>query len=113
MHMFWCRFLRRDNLGGPRQPGDINGAMMAQYLLALLGQGPTGRGMDPFAELFAGPDGGASSGRWGDYVFNQEGVCTSLNCFPKADKFASIGPSNNTVDGKFRWSTCSSNRRNR
>lgn len=46
--------------------------MMAQYLLALLGQGPTGRGMDPFTEPFLGPEGG--SGRWGDYVFNQEGV---------------------------------------
>lgn len=50
--------------------------MMAQYLhlLAFLGQGPTGRGIDPFTELFAGPEGGASSGRWGDYVFNQEGM---------------------------------------
>lgn len=48
--------------------------MMAQYLLALLGQGPTGRGADPFAEMFSlGPEGGPG-GRWGDYVFNQEGV---------------------------------------
>ena len=51
---------------------------MAQYLLALMGGG---RGAsDPFAELFGGmlgpggmPRGGAESGRWGDYVFNQEG----------------------------------------
>lgn len=74
--MIWHRFLRRDNQteSGPRR-GDITGPMMAQYLLALLGpQGPTGRGMDPFTELLAGPGGGASSGRWGDYVFNQEGV---------------------------------------
>ncbi|OAX40082.1 hypothetical protein K503DRAFT_855607 [Rhizopogon vinicolor AM-OR11-026] len=67
-------FMRRDNQSGPRQPGDITGPMMAQYLLALLGQGPTGRGVDPFTELFAGPEGGASSGRWGDYVFNQEAL---------------------------------------
>jgi len=67
-------FMRRDNQSGPRQPGDIAAPMMAQYLLALLGQGPTGRGMDPFNELFAGPEGGASSGRWGDYVFNQEAL---------------------------------------
>jgi E3 ubiquitin-protein ligase RNF115/126 len=73
-HIILRRFMRRDNQSGPRQPGDITGPMMAQYLLALLGQGPTGRGVDPFAELFAGPEGGASSGRWGDYVFNQEGM---------------------------------------
>jgi len=48
--------------------------MMAQYLLALLGQGPIGRGMGPFTDPFLGPEGGASGGRWGDYVFNQEGV---------------------------------------
>jgi E3 ubiquitin-protein ligase RNF115/126 len=52
--------------------------MMAQYLLALLGQGPTGRGGTvPFAEMFSlGPEGGGGGGggRWGDYVFNQEGM---------------------------------------
>lgn len=71
------RFLRRENQSGPRHPGDITGPMMAQYLLALLGQGPTGRGgTDPFAEMFSlGPEGGGGAGgRWGDYVFNQEGV---------------------------------------
>ncbi|KAG0700666.1 hypothetical protein DFH29DRAFT_807261 [Suillus ampliporus] len=68
-------FLRRDNQSGPRQPGDITGPMMAQYLLALLGHGPIGRGMDPFTELFTlGPEGGGQNGRWGDYVFNQEAL---------------------------------------
>lgn len=68
-------FLRRENQSGPRHPGDITGPMMAQYLLALLGHGPTGRGMDPFAEMFSlGPEGGGSGGRWGDYVFNQEAL---------------------------------------
>ncbi|KAG2076955.1 hypothetical protein BDR04DRAFT_1002302 [Suillus decipiens] len=66
-------FLRRENQSGPRNPGDITGPMMAQYLLALLGQGPTGRGTDPLAEMFSlGPEG--ASGRWGDYVFNQEAL---------------------------------------
>ncbi|KAG1757234.1 hypothetical protein EDB19DRAFT_1656424 [Suillus lakei] len=68
-------FLRRENQSGPRHPGDITGPMMAQYLLALLGHGPTGRGMDPFAEMFSlGPEGGGPGGRWGDYVFNQEAL---------------------------------------
>jgi E3 ubiquitin-protein ligase RNF115/126 len=69
--MIWYRFLRRENQSGQRNTGDITGPMMAQYLLALLGQG---RGADPFAEMFSlGPEGGGG-GRWGDYVFNQEGV---------------------------------------
>lgn len=43
---------------------------MAQYLLALFGGGREARTPgDPFAELLGMP----SSGRWGDYVFNQEG----------------------------------------
>ncbi|KAG1783589.1 hypothetical protein EV702DRAFT_1175627 [Suillus placidus] len=70
-------FLRRENQSGPRHPGDITGPMMAQYLLALLGQGPTGRGTDPFTEMFSlGPEGGGggAGGRWGDYVFNQEAL---------------------------------------
>lgn len=52
----------------------INGPLMAQYLLAMLANRP-GRG-DPFHEIFGGmlgPEGG-ESGRWGDYVFNQEGM---------------------------------------
>ncbi|KAI0931530.1 hypothetical protein AcV5_005004 [Taiwanofungus camphoratus] len=52
----------------------INGPLMAQYLLAMLANRP-GRG-DPFHEIFGGmlgPEGG-ESGRWGDYVFNQEAL---------------------------------------
>ena len=52
--------------------------MLAQYLMALLG--PAGRGNDPLMNLFGGmfgpsgmPPGGGEPGRWGDYVFNQEG----------------------------------------
>lgn len=64
------RFLRRGPDNNMRAPGDINGQLMAQYLLALLGREPHGRG-DPFAELLGVP----SSAQWGDYVFNQEGWC--------------------------------------
>ena len=55
--------------------------MLAQYLLALMGPG---RAADPFSELLGGmfpggiPGGGSpEGGRWGDYVFNQEGVLFS------------------------------------
>jgi E3 ubiquitin-protein ligase RNF115/126 len=57
-------------------PGDerrvIGGSLMAQYLLAMLSQragreGPGGLGGG--FNLSGGPD----DGRWGDYVFNQEG----------------------------------------
>jgi E3 ubiquitin-protein ligase RNF115/126 len=57
-------------------PGDerrvIGGSLMAQYLLAMLSQrtgreGPGGPGGG--FNLSGGPD----DGRWGDYVFNQEG----------------------------------------
>ncbi|KAG6380939.1 hypothetical protein JVT61DRAFT_5332 [Boletus reticuloceps] len=63
-------FLRREseNTNNMRTPGDINGPLMAQYLLALFGREPHGNG-DPFAELLGMP----ASARWGDYVFNQEG----------------------------------------
>lgn len=57
--------------------------MLAQYLLALMGPG---RAADPFSELLGGmfpggiPGGGSpEGGRWGDYVFNQEG--TSFGSF--------------------------------
>ncbi|KAN0100379.1 hypothetical protein V8E55_000363 [Tylopilus felleus] len=62
-------FLRRGPDNNMRAPGDINGQLMAQYLLALLGREPHGRG-DPFAELLGVP----SSAQWGDYVFNQEAL---------------------------------------
>lgn len=56
----------------------IAGPLMAQYLMTLLAS----RGMAGQADLF-GPAGlnfmmgggvGAENGRWGDYVFNQEGM---------------------------------------
>ncbi|KAK0208708.1 hypothetical protein DFS33DRAFT_1305126 [Desarmillaria ectypa] len=46
----------------------INGSLMAQYLMTLLG-GPTGSLNDMFARGF-----GAENGRMGDYVFNQEAL---------------------------------------
>lgn len=84
------QFLRR----GPANFDDddqvnITGPMMAQYLMALLsarrpGAARSGTGSDPFAELFGGPgpfgafgaggQGHGGDGRWGDYVFNQEGM---------------------------------------
>ncbi|KAI8981151.1 hypothetical protein BD414DRAFT_464121 [Trametes punicea] len=66
------------NPDGPHQGRpNITGPMLAQYLLALMGPG---RVDDPFAELLGGMFGpagmppGAESGRWGDYVFNQEAL---------------------------------------
>lgn len=54
--------------------GGIPGALVAQYLMALLGGQPHGGGGDfLFPGLFGtGPEG--EEGRWGDYVFNQEGA---------------------------------------
>lgn len=45
---------------------------MLQYLLAMMQQHPGrgGLGFDPFG---GGVPGGPEGGRWGDYVFNQEG----------------------------------------
>jgi len=45
---------------------------MAQYLLAMLARDPTGRRAEPFSDLFG------QGGRWGDYVFNQEGSFSYL-----------------------------------
>ena len=66
--------------------------MMAQYLMALLGSqrpggirggGGGGLGGDPFAELLFGGlgahEGEGGNGRWGDYVFNQEGNGSALS----------------------------------
>lgn len=55
-------FLHHDN------DGDINGILMAQYLLTMLARDPTGRRAEPFSDLFG------QGGRWGDYVFNQEAL---------------------------------------
>ncbi|EGO05029.1 hypothetical protein SERLA73DRAFT_174065 [Serpula lacrymans var. lacrymans S7.3] len=70
-------FLRpRDDLGQPHNGSDITGPLMAQYLMAMLGHGPSMRGPDPFGELFnlGSTEGGDGGGRWGDYVFNQEAL---------------------------------------
>lgn len=56
-------FLRRE------QGNDINGRLMAQYLLSLIGRDPTGHDSDPFMEFFGGRD-----GRLGDYVFTQDAL---------------------------------------
>ncbi|KAG6335467.1 hypothetical protein ID866_3617 [Astraeus odoratus] len=56
-------FLRHEN------NSDIRGALMAQYLLALLGRSSAGRGGDPFSDALGG-----QGGRWGDYVFSQEAL---------------------------------------
>ena len=52
-----------DELGGDRQ--NISGALMTQYLMALLGYQDTA--------MLGMPE----SGRMGDYVFNQEGMLQS------------------------------------
>ncbi|KAI0756485.1 hypothetical protein C8Q80DRAFT_1128877 [Daedaleopsis nitida] len=70
--------------GGTQQDRpNIAGPLIAQYLLSLMGPG---RGGDPFADMVggmfgpgglpsgAGGGGGGESGRWGDYVFNQEAL---------------------------------------
>ncbi|KIJ66219.1 hypothetical protein HYDPIDRAFT_109213, partial [Hydnomerulius pinastri MD-312] len=67
-------FLRRENVPDNRAQTDISGPLMAQYLLALLGREPTGRG-DPFSEFL----GDAQNGRLGDYVFNQDALDQIMN----------------------------------
>jgi E3 ubiquitin-protein ligase RNF115/126 len=66
----WARFLGQPP-GGPGQGEPrITGPMMAQYLLALLGN------RDPMSALLAASLGGPGvpeQGQMGDYVFNQEG----------------------------------------
>jgi len=54
--------------GADRLDPGINGSLMAQYLMTLLG-GPTGSLNEIFARGF-----GAENGRMGDYVFNQEAL---------------------------------------
>ncbi|KAI0361065.1 hypothetical protein OH77DRAFT_1585238 [Trametes cingulata] len=71
------QFAPRNPDGTQQDRPNITGPMLAQYLLALMGPGRAG---DPFAELLGGMFGpagmppGAESGRWGDYVFNQEAL---------------------------------------
>ncbi|KAI0778698.1 hypothetical protein BD413DRAFT_115422 [Trametes elegans] len=72
------QFAPRNTDGTQQDRPNITGPMLAQYLLALMGPGRAG---DPFSELLGGmfgpagmPTGGPESGRWGDYVFNQEAL---------------------------------------
>jgi len=64
-------FIRQGH--GPGQDAGITGPMMAQYLMALLGQRG---GTDPLGGLFSMGmgDNATERGRWGDYVFNQEAL---------------------------------------
>ncbi|KAG0703179.1 hypothetical protein DFH29DRAFT_1043777 [Suillus ampliporus] len=73
-------FLCRDNRRGSRHPGDITGPMVAQYLLASLGHGPIGRGMD----LTLGPEGGGLSGRC---IFSQEAPLLDKDCAVCKEQF--------------------------
>ena len=68
-----CRFVSRNSRTGGTQDRDIiNGPLMFQYLVAMLSQ-PGRNG--PMADLFEGMGpGGPEAGRFGDYVFNQEGA---------------------------------------
>ncbi|OSD06197.1 hypothetical protein PYCCODRAFT_1405126 [Trametes coccinea BRFM310] len=71
------QFSPRNPDGTQQDRPNITGPMLAQYLLALMGPGRSG---DPFTDLLGGMFGpagmppGAESGRWGDYVFNQEAL---------------------------------------
>ena len=66
----------------PNARGTIEGPLMLQYLLTMLQHpgAPGGRGGgDALFDMFGGPPpGAAQSGRWGDYVFNQEGIYLCL-----------------------------------
>ena len=64
------RFLRRGS--DPEGSPAITGPIMAQYLMALLGQ------RDPSNEMFGQRLTDLSDGRMGDYVFNQEGKVSCL-----------------------------------
>lgn len=62
---------------GQQDRGAVTGPMMAQYLLAMIAERPGHA--DSLNELLGamlgpGGPGGAGSGRWGDYVLNQEGT---------------------------------------
>ncbi|KAJ3534464.1 hypothetical protein NM688_g7132 [Phlebia brevispora] len=71
----FTEYMAQHGRGGGQGPGrgTIEGPLMLQYLLAMLQQ-PGGRG-DQFLEMFGGAHpSGAETGRWGDYVFNQEAL---------------------------------------
>lgn len=67
-------FLRSSPAPEGQERAGITGPIMAQYLMALLGQ--RNGGLDPLAGLFGlGMNADATErGRWGDYVFNQEAL---------------------------------------
>lgn len=67
------RFIQRAPQGGQGGPDHetINGPLMFQYLLAMLSQGRNGGTPGVLPGMFPP---GAEGGRWGDYVFNQEGI---------------------------------------
>ena len=73
---YYYSFLRhtvtsRDNNTAPNPQGpNIAGDLMAQYFVHVLGSLGRGPGL-PGA--FGLPGTGGGSGRWGDYVFTQEG----------------------------------------
>ena len=107
-------------MGGPDRTA-ITGPMMAQYLMTLLGSqrpdGMRGLGGDPFAELVFDALGAHESeggnGRWGDYVFNQEGEkCLLISqrtfCLTLC---VSFGRNHDTIDGELKlWKTSTSHR---
>lgn len=79
---------------------------MAQYLLAIFARDPTGRHTEPFADLLGQGD------RWGDYVFNQEGV--SLIVLLVQYSFLTLPSSRSDYDptyGEFHsWEACACDR---
>ncbi|THH08354.1 hypothetical protein EW145_g2762 [Phellinidium pouzarii] len=69
-------FLRGSNEANGRDPQDsIPGQLMAQYLLTFLGGGGVrgNRGLPPLFGALGMGEQGSDTGRWGDYVFTQEG----------------------------------------
>jgi hypothetical protein len=101
---------------GPQDRERINGPLMFQYLLAMLSQpGRTG----PIPEFFEGmTPGSTEAGRFGDYVFNQEGapllarsmrhrVLTAMNFMH------SFGSDHHTAYGEFCCASCAGHRGDR
>ena len=87
------RFIQ-SGLQADHERPSIAGALMAQYLTAVLGNHDHG-GM-----LFGMPE----NGRMGDYVFNQEGESTVFTHPSGGLKFTySSGSNNNTNNGEFEY----------
>lgn len=69
------RFIRNapdSTTSEPRRSQPISGPLFAQYLMSMLGQTD-----HPMLPLFMG--GAPESGRMGDYVFSQEGICRTYS----------------------------------